>query len=214
MPDTNTPEMISELLGSVQVFSSAMRDVLEEKLLRETARGRLTFSRFKLLKLVAFTDSHTIGDVAAFLGVSNTAASKAVDKLVRRRLLRRTEAHADRRASELSLTGEGRRLLSAYEAARDRKLTEIFSACVPEQLRGTVATLDALSANIVDHTANPQELCFQCGIYFREKCRLRELVRRTCFYQKHKVRKAGESAVDSGGGTEARVQRPLPGKAA
>jgi DNA-binding MarR family transcriptional regulator len=205
MPDTNTPEMICELLGSVQVFSSAMRDVLEEKLLRETARGRLTFSRLKLLKLVAFTNSHTIGDVAAFLGVSNAAASKAVDKLVRRRLLRRTEARADRRASELSLTGEGRRLLSAYEAARDQKLTEIFSACVPEQLYGTVATLDRLSANIVDHTANPQELCFQCGIYFREKCRLRELVRRTCFYQKHKARKAAESVAEGAGRTETHV---------
>jgi DNA-binding MarR family transcriptional regulator len=208
MADTNTPEMISELLGSVQVFSSAMREVLEEKLLRETARGRLTFSRLKLLKLVAFTDSHTIGDVAAFLGVSNTAASKAVDKLVRRRLLRRTEAHADRRASELSLTGEGRRLLSAYEAARDQKLTEIFSACVPEQLCGTVATLDRLSANMVDHAANPQELCFQCGIYFREKCLLRELVRRTCFYQKRKARKATESVVEGAGETEAHVQPP------
>jgi DNA-binding MarR family transcriptional regulator len=210
MPDTNTPEMINELLGSVQVFSSAMRDVLEEKLLRETARGRLTFSRLKLLKLVAFTDSHTIGDVAAFLGVSNTAASKAVDKLVRRRLLRRTEGHADRRASELSLTGEGRRLLSAYEAARDQKLTEIFSACVPEQLCGTVATLDRLSANIVDHTADPQELCFQCGIYFREKCLLRELVRRTCFYQKHKARKAVESVAERAGGTETHVRPPAP----
>jgi DNA-binding MarR family transcriptional regulator len=210
MPDTNTPEMISELLGSVQVFSSAMRDVVEEKLLRETARGRLTFSRLKLLKLVAFTDSHTIGDVAAFLGVSCTAASKAVDKLVRRRLLRRTEAHADRRASELSLTGEGRRLLNAYEAARDRKLTEIFSECGPQQLCGTVATLDRLSANIVDHTANPQELCFQCGIYFREKCRLRELVPRTCFYQKHKARKAAESVAEEVGGSKTRVRPPAP----
>jgi DNA-binding MarR family transcriptional regulator len=207
MPDTNTPEAINELLGSVQVFSWAVRNVLEEELLREAARGRLNFSRLKLLKLVAFTDSHTIGDVAAFLGVSNTAASKAVDKLVRRRLLRRTEGHVDRRASELSLTGEGRRLLSAYEAARDQKLTEIFNACGPEQLCGTIATLDRLSANIVDHTANPQELCFQCGIYFREKCQLRELVRRTCFYQKHKARKVTGSAVDNVGGTETHVQR-------
>jgi DNA-binding MarR family transcriptional regulator len=214
MPDTNTPEMISDLLGSVQVFSSAMRDVLEDKLLRETARGRLTFSRLKLLKLVAFTDSHTIGDVAAFLGVSNTAASKAVDKLVRRRLLRRTEGHADRRASELSLTGEGRRLLSAYEAARDQKLTEIFSVCGPEQLCGTVATLDRLSANLVDHTAKPQELCFHCGIYFREKCQLRELVRRACFYQRRRPRKAAESAVDGAGGTGAHVQQSLPDRAA
>jgi len=210
MPVANTPERISELLGSVQVFSSAVRDVLEEKLLRETTHGRLTFPGLKLLKLVAFTNSHTIGDVASFLGVSNTAASKAVDKLVRRRLLRRAEAQADRRASELSLTGEGRRLLSAYEAARDQKLTEIFGACVPEQMSEMAATLDRLSANLVDHTASPQELCLQCGIYFREKCLLRELVGRTCFYQKPKARKTAESTVDSVGGTVTHVQRPLP----
>ena len=208
MPDSNTPETISELLGSVQVFSSAVRYGLEEKLLRETARGRLTFSGLKLLKLVAFTDSNTIGDVAAFLGVSNTAASKAVDKLVRRRLLRRAEGHADRRASVLSLTGEGRRLLSAYEAAREQKLLEIFGACAPEQLCGMAATLDRLSANIVDHTANPQELCFQCGIYFRENCLLRDLVRRTCFYQKHKVHKVVESAVEGVGRPDIHFQPP------
>jgi hypothetical protein len=72
------------------------------------------------------------------------------------------------------------------------------------------ATLDRLSANIVDQTANPQELCFQCGIYFREKCLLRELVRRTCFYQKHKVRKAAESAVEGPDGTETKFQPPAP----
>jgi len=214
MPDTITPEMFRELLGSVHVFSSAMRDTLEEKLLRETARSRLTFSRLKLLKLVAFTDSHTIGEVAEFLGVSNTAASKAVDKLVRRRLLRRTEAPTDRRASELSLTGEGRRLLSAYEAASSQKLREIFSACDPEQLRATVATLDRLSISIVDHTANPHEQCFRCGIYFREKCLLRELVPRTCFYQKHRAPKAAEPEVGGTGGTDAHVQPSLPGSAA
>jgi len=214
MSNATTPKMIGELLGSVEVFSSAVREVLEENLLRETARGRLTLSGLKLLKLVAFSDSHTIGDVATFLGVSNTAASKAVDKLVRRRLLRRAEAHTDRRASELSLTGEGRRLLSAYEAARDQKLTEIFGADLPEQLGGMVETLDRLSANLVDHTASAQELCLQCGIYFREKCLLRELVRRTCFYQKHKARKTAESAVDSAGGTETYVQPPSPDRAA
>jgi DNA-binding MarR family transcriptional regulator len=213
MPDADTPAMMSELLGSVQVFSSAVRTVLEDRLLCETARGRITFSGLKLLKLVAFNDSSTVGDVAAFLGVSNTAASKAVDKLVRRRLLRRAEGHIDRRASELSLTGEGRRLLHAYEAARDQKLTEIFGAATPEELGGMAATLDRLSAHLVDHTANPQEVCFQCGIYFREKCRLKELVKRTCFYEKHKARKAAESVAAGADETTAHEQRPLPGEA-
>jgi hypothetical protein len=35
-----------------------------------------------------------------------------------------------------------------------------------------------------------------------------ELVRRTCFYQKHKVCKAAETAVEGAGGTETHVQPP------
>jgi len=203
-----TPELNNEFLSSARVLAWSVREVIERTVLREVAGNNLTFSQLKLLYLVAYTDTLNISDAAKFLGVSPAAASKAVDKLVRRRLLRRAEGHTDRRASELSLTGEGRRLLGAYEAARDQKLTEIFGACVPEQLCGMVATLDRLSANIVDHTANPQELCFQCGIYFREKCLLRESVRRTCFYQKHKVRKVAESAVEGVGRTETDVQSP------
>ncbi|MFB3776326.1 MAG: MarR family winged helix-turn-helix transcriptional regulator [Bryobacteraceae bacterium] len=184
----STPEAIGDLLGSVQVFASAVRDVLERDLLREATRGRITFPQLKLLKLIALTDVHTIGDVAAFLGVSNAAASKAVDKLVRRQLLRRTEGHVDRRESEISLSRDGRRLLDQYERAKSLKLAEIFGACGLEQLFSAVEMLDGLSARIVDHAAKPEEICLQCGIYFREYCLLRELVHRTCFYEARRAR--------------------------
>ncbi len=194
MGDANVTEPIQAFLGSAHVFASAVSEVLERRLLGETAGGRLTFSQLKLLKLVSLTDAHTIGDVAAFLGVSNAAASQAVDKLVRRMLMRRGEGEADRRASQLSLTTPGREALAAYETARDQKLQEIFSECSGEQLRVTLELLDRLSISIVDHTAKPEEICLQCGIYFREKCLLREHVRRTCFYQWHKARKVAEPA--------------------
>jgi DNA-binding MarR family transcriptional regulator len=192
MDDASTAEPIQEFLGSAHVFASAVSDRLEQKLLGETAGGQLTFSQLKLLKVVSLTDAHTIGDVAAFLGVTSTAASKAVDKLVRCMLLRRTEGEADRRSSQLSLTTPGRDLLTAYEAARNRKLQEIFGQCSLEQLRVTSELLDRLSAAIVDHTAKPEEICLQCGIYFREKCLLRECGQRTCFYERHKARKVAE----------------------
>jgi DNA-binding MarR family transcriptional regulator len=194
MGNANVTEPIQAFVSSAHVFASAVSDVLERRLLGETAGGRLTFSQLKLLKLVSLTDGHTIGDVAAFSGVSNAAASQAVDKLVRCMLLRRTEGEADRRASQLSLTTPGREALAAYETARDQKLQEIFGECSPEQLRVTSELLDRLSANIVDHTAKPEEICLQCGIYFREKCLLREYVQRTCFYQRHKARKVAEPA--------------------
>src|ERR1035441_4020209 len=88
---------IDDFLGSTHVFASAVADIIEQRLLETAAEGQVTPSQMKLLKLVAMTDSYTLGDVASFLRVSNAAASKAVDRLVWRGLLRRTEDRKDRR---------------------------------------------------------------------------------------------------------------------
>lgn len=183
-----SPQLVYDFLGSAQVFATAVTEIVEEKLLHEVAGETLTLSQFKLLKLVANTDAHSIGDVAAFLGVSNAAASKAVDKLVRRKLLVRTEGQADRREAELSLPPRTQRLLAAYDAARDQRLAEVFRSFSPAELQRTAEILDRLSAGIVDHNAQPEEVCLQCGIYFREKCLVRKLVGRRCFYTRHKDR--------------------------
>jgi len=187
-------ELINDFLGSAQVFASSVNNVIEERLLRQVGPRQLTFSQFKLLKLLALTDAQTIGDVAAFLGVSNPAASKAVDKLVRQGLLVRSEAQADRRATELSLTESSRRVLAAYDAAKNRKLAGVFRQFSPADLRRTSELLDQLSAGIVDHTAKAEDLCLQCGIYYRKKCLVRQLVRRDCFYHRHKTRKNAKSS--------------------
>src|ERR1035438_6763987 len=126
---------IDDFLGSAHVFASAIADIIEQGLLEKVTQGQVTASQMKLLKLVAMTDSYTLGDVAAFLRVSNAAASKAVDRLVRRNLLRRIEDQKDRRVLRLHLTPASRRLLAAYERARQRKLQSIFAQFPPEELR-------------------------------------------------------------------------------
>jgi len=182
-PDRSLRE-IDDFLGSAHIFASAVADIIDRRLLEEAAEGQVTASQMKLLKLVAMTDSYTLGDVASFLRVSNAAASKAVDRLVRRDLLRRVEDQNDRRVMHLHLTRASRRLVAIYENARQRKLQSIFVQFPPEELRGASELLDRLSADIVDHTSNPEELCLKCGIYFRERCLVRQLVPRNCFYQR------------------------------
>lgn len=177
---------IDDLLGSAHVFASAVSDVIEARLLREVAGDHVTVSQLKLLKLVAIKDSHSISDVALFLGVSNAAASKAVDKLARRKLLRRDEAEQDRRVIHLSLTPIGQKILKAYDEAKERRLATLFQDISGEEMRRTADLLDRLSAGIVDHHAQPGEMCMQCGLYFRERCLLRQVMRRTCFYKRHK----------------------------
>ncbi len=186
-----TAKLVNDFLGSTQIFTSGISAAVEKKLLREVAGTQLTFSQFKLLKLVALRGPHSLGDVATFLGISHAAASKAVDKLVRRKLLRRAEGQPDRRAIQLSLTGSSRQLLAAYEAARNRKLARLFGQFSAAELHRAAGLLDRLSVGLINHSAPPDELCLQCGVYFRERCLLRDLVRRTCFYEQHKSPEKG-----------------------
>lgn len=185
-----TPELTNDFLAGARVFARAVRDVFEAAVLREVAGDKVTFPQLKLLYLVSQTGSVTVGDAAAFLGVTSAAASKAVEKLVRRRLLRRNDIQGDRRTSQLSITEASRKLLEAYEAARNQKAAEIFAQYSPEQLRYTAELLDRLAAEICKQTTSRDEVCVQCEVYFREECRFGKFGQRNCFYLNHKLAEA------------------------
>jgi DNA-binding MarR family transcriptional regulator len=186
-----TPELIYDFLSSARVFAKAVRDVIEADVLREVAGDKLTTSQLKLLYLVAQTESVTIGEAAYFLSVSSPAASKTVEKLVRRRLLRRNDIRGDRRSSELSLTEQAQRLLAGYETARNQRATEIFSQYSPEVLRDTAEVLDHLAAGISKQRAGTKQggTCLQCEIYFRSNCRFGKFGNCQCYYTSHRKRK-------------------------
>jgi DNA-binding MarR family transcriptional regulator len=174
----------------MHIFHSAVNELMAEQL-RENLGGELTIPQFRLLKLVASTNIDSISEVAAFSKVTNAAASKAVDRLVKRGLIQRTESTSDRRVSQLSLTGEGDRLLERFEIAQNRVLEGLFMQFMPSDFVQTAQLLDRLSADIVDLETGPQEMCFRCGIYFREKCLLHDVVKRTCYYHVHKREHGG-----------------------
>ena len=196
-------QIAHDFLGSAHVFASAVEDVIEKRLLEEVGGKKLTLSQFRLLKLVALTDAHTISDVGLFLGVSNAAASKAVDKLVRRKLLRRKEGQPDRREICLSLTEASKRILEAYEQKKERKLGEIFEGFAGDELKRTTNLLDRLSAGLVDHHSHDGEVCLQCGIYFRNQCLVRKLLRRDCFYLRNRIeqKRANKISEQAGNGS-------------
>lgn len=191
-------DIAHDFLGSAQIFASAVEEIVEKQILEESAGKQFTLSQFKLLKMVALTDAHTISDVALFLGVSNAAASKAVDKLVRRKLLRREEGQPDRREICLSLTESSLHMLATYEEKKERKLAQVFRGFSGDELRRTARLLDRLSAELVDHHAQPDEVCLQCGIYFRDQCLVRQLVKRNCFYVRRRQPKRARLAPGNG----------------
>jgi len=173
--------LIQDVLGSAHILSTAVNDLMQDRL-RHVVGEQLTFSQIQLLKLVARTDAYNISQVASYLGVSNAAASKAVDRLVRRGLVTRSEAEGDRRAVELALTDEARRILVQYEAVTAEVLEEIFGGFTTEGLRKIADHLDQLSISLIDHNGHTEESCFRCGMFFREKCLLRGQKHRSCHF--------------------------------
>lgn len=190
-----TGTVVNEFLGSAQIFTSAVSDLLEDQL-DALSEQKVTFSQIKLLKMVSLTEGYTVSNVAQFLGVSTAAASRAVDRLVRRHLLKRTESPSDRRVVHLSLTPEGTTLLARYEASADRALQQVFGSLPPEQLREASEFLDRLSVSIVEGQNGERDMCFRCGIHFRDRCLLRKSHPEQCFF--HARRRVGKGTERAG----------------
>jgi DNA-binding MarR family transcriptional regulator len=186
MADAIPAELIEDFLGSTHIFALALGNVMEGKLLREVARGQLTSTQIKVLKLISTADGQRVGDAASFLGVSNPAASKIIERLVARGFLRRTDSSVDRRSSTLSLTPSGRHALADYQGARARRLLHVFRECTAEELKEAAIVLDRLAASLVTQSVNPEDVCLQCEIYFRERCLMQEVVQRNCQYRERR----------------------------
>ncbi|HVN04827.1 MAG TPA: MarR family transcriptional regulator [Bryobacteraceae bacterium] len=199
----HSEQMIGELLGSAHVFDAAVDSVMDE-LLSRAIDNQLTPLQLKILRLLHLTDASSVADVAAFLGVSNAAASKSVDRLVRRKFLRRVEARQDRRTSDLTLTTSGETILGQYERAKFRKLKKVFRGFAPAELRHAAELLERMAKAIVTQSANLTDVCLQCGIHLKERCLVREAARAECAYQsrrnKREVRGHGTKIETAEGG--------------
>jgi DNA-binding MarR family transcriptional regulator len=88
--------------------------------LRAIDESGVTLTQMKLLGTLSTepAEPYTLKSLADTLGLSDPAASRAIDGLVKRGLVAREEDPHDRRVRRLSPTSEGRRLSEGIQAAR------------------------------------------------------------------------------------------------
>ena len=182
---------IQDFVGSAHLFSSAFDEILQHRLLREAGATNLSFSQLKLMQLLGTVETQTVGELAAFLGVSDAAASKAVERLVKKGWVSRATPESDRRTAHVTLTPRARRLLMVYEQKRRDKLSKVFEGASTQELRRMAKLIDRITMGIVNHNAKPEDICLHCGIYFRQKCLVRDLSGRSCPYHR-RARTAGQ----------------------
>lgn len=90
---------------------------------RVITESELTFTQLKAIMALG-DDRRSVKQLAGLLGLSEAAASRAADGLVRRGLLARTECAEDRRSRLLALTPAGADVRERIVAARVAGLVE------------------------------------------------------------------------------------------
>jgi DNA-binding MarR family transcriptional regulator len=178
-PDTRL-DAIRLLMGSAHVFSSAIDDLLDRTLFDVSSDG-LGMSQVKLLLLLARPGQrYKVMDIAEFLGVTNAAASRSIDRLVQKGLVDRTISRDDRRAVDLALTPASRDLLARYAKVRNAELLRLLGDYPQEKIGELVGLMDDLSLRLLGGSERGSEKCIRCGIHPRSTCALRSVFGREC----------------------------------
>ncbi len=116
--------------------------------IREIDESGLSFIQMKVLMTLAGADAQddppTLKPVSEHLGLSLPSASRAVDGLVKRELVVRTEDSVDRRQRRLALTGSGRELADRIMAARLEGLGQFAASLTDAERERLDAALELL----------------------------------------------------------------------
>lgn len=176
----NQIERIQQVMGASHLFCTTVNELLE-RTLDEASDEQLVLSQVKLLLLIARPGQRfKVTDVADFLGVTNAAASRAIDRLVQRGLIDRSVSAEDRRAVDLSLTPASRELLDRFTEIRNRELLEVLGDFPVEKLDAAAELLDELSVRLAGLETEGEDRCLRCGIHFRNGCVMRDVLDREC----------------------------------
>lgn len=173
------------LLRQSHIFASAVREILEVKLVGEVSPAPLTLSQFHLLKLMFLNGEHQMGEVASFLGVSSPAATKNIDKLEALGLVVRAPSKGDRRARLLSVSPKGNRLVRRYEELKAARLTRVLAKFRPEELEQLSGLLERFSLSLLERelAVGGDGVCLRCNAYVESGCAVGRL-RGGCPYEK------------------------------
>jgi DNA-binding MarR family transcriptional regulator len=172
--------VIQEVMGASHVFCSAVEELLD-RTLAEASQEQLAISQVKLLLLIGRPGQRfKVTDVAEFLGVTNAAASRSIDRLVQRGLIERTVSADDRRAVDLALTPESEQLLERFEQTRSAELLKLLGDYPEEKLQRATVLMDELTILLLDLGSHDAERCLRCGVHFRTNCVVRDVLGREC----------------------------------
>jgi len=165
-----TSERLFRFIRLGHILSSILREILEDRFLREVSPHPLTRAQFCFLKLIALNAGLQVGEVARCLGVSPAASTKNVDRLEQYGLVHRASSPGDRRATLLSPSRDGRRLVRDYERLKTEHFSPVITGLGAEEADRLCDLLERVCLELVPRESAPAAPCLRCAGYYQADC--------------------------------------------
>ena len=131
--------------------------------LDEPADEQLTQVQLSCLRFAMLHPESSVGDIAAGLLISDAAAAKLIDRLVRKNLLIREENSTDRRVLKIILTKTSRKMLEEVNESEEKRFREILDRMKPEETQTLQNGLAAFLQAALETPEDIERVCLKCG---------------------------------------------------
>ena len=135
--DTNPPEF------HLATLNRQIRDMMNFTL---RPHG-LKLVEWRVMQCLSEIKMLTICDLSTLAVIERTATSRLVDRLVDRKLVRKSAMANDRRFSQVSLTAPGKQLLNLATGDVAEVRERLFDGIAPDQIDAMLYTVEKMQAN-------------------------------------------------------------------
>ena len=109
------------------------------------AGEEVTLTQYRSLVVLASRGPQGVAALAEAVAVTPPTASRLVDRLVKKGLVRRRTDRQDRRQVRIALTETGRHLVDAVSVRRRQEIAALLATIAPETQRSVVDALSQLA---------------------------------------------------------------------
>jgi DNA-binding MarR family transcriptional regulator len=154
MQGADIPAFVQEIQ---HLFPRIMR-YLEAEATRELIGLEVTPAQMNALVVLYEPKNLPMGELAELLGLTESAATRLVDRLLRMNLVRRDRDEIDRRVVRVRLSSYGRQLADLVFQRRQEQFTRFAQRLTAEERRNLTQGLDALLAVFQDMEQEARDL--------------------------------------------------------
>jgi DNA-binding MarR family transcriptional regulator len=166
----------------IRIFSRMINDVIERNIILKTSNQKISQNQFLILRILSASGSKKVSEIADLLKISRAAASKNIDYLVKKKLLKRQTVSKDRRSMMVSLLDPGKKLVNHYNNENTNRINTILSYFNQGEKRQFKQILDKYIHHMIEGEENLYLFCLQCGGKYEGQCPVGEF-RDKCYFQ-------------------------------